>query len=190
MDLGIFKNKFVIIGGVAIGALLLVVNKSSAGQGVTGQAFNNTAISGVSPYTSAVMAFNTVAAQEVTKQAAVAAQVAINKSHDNVSMQVATLNALSTMDSNAMQVAKQQFASEQGIIQAQIAANSNVQIDISNNTARLGMAQEQTSQVAIQSNANVKIAHYQAKAAKTAAIAGAIGSVAGAFTKVAASSFL
>lgn len=181
-----FGNKYVLIGGAVIGAVLLFSQyRSSAAGAGAGQAYNNSAVSGVSPYSSSVMAYNAVATQEVTKQAAIAANVAIERSKNDVALKVATLNTIAVFDSNQSAVMKQSLVSEQGILTSQIQANANVTIDLANNGARMYQAQQQTQQTFLTTNAQVAVAHEQAKAAKTAATMGMIGNVAGAVAKTA-----
>lgn len=183
-----FSNKYVLFGGLAIGAIILAGNmfSSHTGSQDAGQAYNNSGVSGNSQYITSAMAYNTMAAQEVTKQAAIAGQVAIAKAQDNVQLHVSTMSAITAIDAHAADVQKQSLISYQGIMQSQITTAGAVAIDQSNNTARLFEAQQQTSQVIAQSNAAVDVAHYQAKAAKASAKWGALGSIAGTLGKTVA----
>lgn len=171
-----FGNKYVLIGGVAIGAMILFVNHNASNSG-SGSSVG-TSTTAISPaYTSAVMAYNTVAAQEVTKQASIAAQVAMARSSNDVALHIKTLDTISNIDTNNSNVTKQAYISQQGIIQTQLQSAASVAIDYSNNAARLGQAQQQTQQVIAQSNAAVAVAQEQAKAAKNASMWGALGSI-------------
>jgi hypothetical protein len=182
------SNKYVIIGGVAIGAIILAANlfQSHTGSSGSGQAYNNSVVSGNSPYTAAAMTYNMAAAQEVTKQAAIAGQVAMARSGNDVQLKIATLNTVQAFDTNQASVTKQSLISEQGIIQAQLQAQSAVAIDYSNNAARMYEAQQQTTQTVVATNGSVAIAQAQASAAKKAAKWGALGSVVGSVGKTVA----
>lgn len=166
-----FKNPYVIGGGVLVGLILMMsahkANGATSGGPVTADPV----------YTTAVLENNKAAMAATTAQAGIAAGVATQRISADMTLGVATLNTIQNADNNRALVAKQAIMSNEGIIKSQIETASATTIDINNNMARLGLAQEQTHQVQIQTNGAVDIAHAQASAVKHAADVNAIGNI-------------
>lgn len=176
MDFGkVVQSPYVWIGGAALGAFLLITgaNKGGASSGGGSAAAINPA------YSSMVVALNTEAMKEQTAQAAIAADITKTRYQYDTAKTLGLYSSLQHIEDTRATLSQGIAETNAGVIKAQIAAQTAVLVDQSNNMTRLGLAQQETNQTVITTNGQVTIAQTQAKAQKHAADMGALGSIVG-----------
>lgn len=186
MSEGVVKtltNPYVLAAGAALGLVLMLSGRAGAATG------SNTGQAASSPFTTAVVEYNKAALDNVTQQAQIAGQVAIARTQADMTSQVATLQTIQNIAASRNDVMKQAIISNQGILNSQITGNTAIITDLADNAARLGMAQQQTTQTKITSDAAIEIARQQAKAAEHAANMGFASNLLGSVAKIAAAPF-
>lgn len=169
-----FKNPWVLGGGAAVGIVMLMMARTSTNKGTA----NDITSAGGMP-ASIIGQYNIAALGAVTQQAAIAADVGKAALAADTTRQVAVLDAIKNANTNLAVIQQASITSDAGIINNQITTQGAVIVDASNNTNRLLLAQQQTQQVQITSNAQVQIAQAQAKAAKAASNNALLGKVLG-----------
>ena len=180
MDLAkTFENPYVLIGGAALGLILLMSKGGTAAAATSTNASSTTAVA----------AYNQAALGAVTQQASIAADVAKTNINADVTKTLGLYSTLASMQQNNDQLAATQSQSSAGITNNMITSNAAIVIDQSNNATRLGLGQQQVTATSITANAQVQIAQEQAKAAKNAAQMGALSSVLGTVGKLVAAPF-
>lgn len=148
------KNPWVIVGGVGLGAILIMSARNSTPANNSGS---------IDPaYTSAMQVYNanamklqgqqldawasvtraTLAADTDVRKVQISAtkDMGIATTGANVQRDLATLSFLQNMTNNAAQVAKQSIVSNQGIMQSTIQASAAVTQDQIMNMARMSLA--------------------------------------------------
>jgi hypothetical protein len=172
----------VIITGVAIGAVLLVMNggKTNASASSNGPSAQEL---------SATVTMNQAAlAAQSTQAATAASEGAANYAQDTV-RQGQILGFLSNINNNSTVLANQMEVSQAGITNNQITQAFNLAADIQNTQTDLAKTYVAGNVAESQQKANVNIATINANAAKYAAQQGAISSIFGSVAKVATTAF-
>lgn len=159
----------VLIGGVALGAIILLMNAGSAGASAGGPAADPAVLN-------ANVAMNNTAAQEQVQLASIAAQSGANTQDVNLQSQGQILGFLTNLSNNNALVDQTFITSNAGVTQSQIASATSIALDVNNNLNRLQMGYIQAQISADQAQAQVNIATIQANAATKIARSNAIAS--------------
>lgn len=174
----------VIIGGITVGAVILLMNAHSASASA-----NQSAPTADPAVLNATVAMNNTAAQQQVQLAQIAAQSGAATQASNVQSQGQVLSYLTSLAQNNGQVQQTFLTTQAGITNAQIAASTSIALDNNNNMNRLQMGYIQAGISADQAQAQVNIATIQANAAKSIAKTNAISGIFGGAMKLAAAPF-
>lgn len=175
----LLENPVVLIGGAALGLVLLMSGRGAA----------NAATTGTSGPSSGVLAYNMAGLQAVTAQYHDQVDLAKTGIAADVTTQLAAYQTLQNLQNNETVVKGKMIDSNTGIVQSAIASSTAITLDTQNNTNRLGLAYVTLEQQKVASNAAVQIAQEQAKAAKSASTNGLIGQILGTVASVVAAPF-
>jgi len=160
----------VIIGGIALGAIILLSSHASAAGA------NQSSPSADPNVLNATVAMNNTAAQQQIQLAQIAAQSGAATQSANIQSQGQILGYLTNLSNNNAQVNQTLLTTQAGVTQSQIAGSTSIALDVNNNMNRLQMGYIQAQISADQAQAQVNIATIQANAAtkiaKTNAISG------------------
>lgn len=127
----VFENKWVWLGGAAVG-LLLVLMHSSSQAAPNAQSGNMLYNPGIQPSNAAYQFF--------TAQAGYAEQLGIAQLQTDAKKQADYYSMLTTLDNHATTVELQRLTSNEGITKSQIASNTALILDRQGNAARLDQA--------------------------------------------------
>lgn len=174
----------VLIGGVALGAIILLTMHGSGG------ANPNPSSPAADPAVlNANVAMNNTAAQQQVQLAQIAATAGANTAQANIQGQGQILSFLTNLSNNNAMVNQTLITSNAGVTQSQIAGSTSIALDVNNNLNRLQMGYIQAQISADQTQGQVNIATIQANAAKSIAKTNAISGIVTGVAKIAAAPF-
>lgn len=174
----ILTSPYVLIGGGAIGLILLLAKSPQA-------AASTQTVGYSSAITSNVVALNTAALGAQSEQAAIRADLAKAQYAKDVALQATVVSYLKSVNDNNTRLSLERINSQAGIANTMIVQQNMLTMDIMNNNTRLSLGQQEIEKQRIISNASVEVAKQVASGQKVASIANAIGSVVGSAAKIA-----
>lgn len=172
----------VVLGGGAIIGLVLLMRAPSAQAAAQSTGFNPAVMS-------SIVAMNTAALGGAIESAAINAEIAKAQFARDTAQQGQILSYMKGVNENAAAVAITGIQTRAGVTNNMIASSTALALDIQQNTNRLALGAQETDRTRINADKDIQVARYQYKGQKAAAISGAIGSVAGAASKIAGGLF-
>ena len=172
----VLTNPIVLGGGLAIGLLVLITKSSGAAAA--------TSVSGYNPAVlSANVQMNLAALGAASTNIKTSAELEKSRFAKDVAMQSQVISYIKNVNDNNTRIGLERLSSQAGITQQMLSSSAMLVMDIQNNSNRLALGQQETQRTQINADASVSVAKAQASGQKVAAIASAVGSIAGSAAK-------